>query len=143
MESVLLIILVLCFFFCISSFCILCPMLHVSLDCPFLILPLRLFLALINVMLNWFWLCCLCPLAMLFMPFGYVVYALWLCCLCPLAMLFMPFDYVVYALCIARNHGWFRSWIFINQIASCMTSANKRWTIFGRRWWKLVSILFK
>jgi hypothetical protein len=51
------------------------------------------------------WLCCLCPLAMLFMPFGYVVYALWLCCLCPLAMLFMPFDYVVYALCIARNHG--------------------------------------
>jgi hypothetical protein len=23
---------------------------------------------------------------------------------------------------------------FISQIASCMTSANKRWTIFGRRW---------
>ena len=34
---------------------------------------------------------------------------------------------------IASNHGWFCSWIFINQIASCMTSANKRWTIFGRR----------
>jgi hypothetical protein len=33
--------------------------------------------------------------------------------------------------CIARNHGWFCSWIFINQIASFMTSANKRWTIFG------------
>jgi hypothetical protein len=41
---------------------------------------------------------------------------------------------------IARNHGWFCSWIFINQIASFMTSANKRWTIFGRGWWKLVSI---
>ena len=51
------------------------------------------------------WLCCVSPLAMLFMPFGYVVYALWLCCVCPLAMLFMPFGYVVYALCIARNHG--------------------------------------
>ena len=37
-------------------------------------------------------------LAMLFMAFGYVVYALWLCCLCPLVMLFMPFGYVVYAL---------------------------------------------
>jgi hypothetical protein len=36
---------------------------------------------------------------------------------------------------IARNHGWFCSWIFINQIASFMTSANKRWTIFGRGWW--------
>jgi hypothetical protein len=24
-----------------------------------------------------------------------------------------------------------------------MTSANKRWTIFGRGWWKLVSIFFK
>ena len=44
---------------------------------------------------------------------------------------------------IAKNHGWFCSWIFINQIASCMTSANKRWTTFGRRWWKLVSIFFK
>jgi hypothetical protein len=43
---------------------------------------------------------------------------------------------------IARNHGWFCSWIFINQIASCMTSANKRWTIFGKRWWKLASIFF-
>jgi hypothetical protein len=43
---------------------------------------------------------------------------------------------------IARNHGWFCSWIFINQIASCMTSANKRWTIFGRRWWKLVIYFF-
>jgi hypothetical protein len=41
---------------------------------------------------------------------------------------------------IARNHGWFCSWIFINQIASFMTSANKRWTLFGRGWWKLVSI---
>ena len=35
---------------------------------------------------------------------------------------------------IARNHGYFCSWISISQIASCMTSANKRWTIFGRRW---------
>jgi hypothetical protein len=35
---------------------------------------------------------------------------------------------------IARNHGHFCSWICISQIASCMTSANKRWTIFGRRW---------
>ena len=26
---------------------------------------------------------------------------------------------------------------------SCMTSANKRCTIFGRRWWKLVSIFYK
>jgi hypothetical protein len=43
---------------------------------------------------------------------------------------------------IARNHGWFCSWIFINQIESCITSANKRWTIFGRRWWKLASIFF-
>ena len=43
---------------------------------------------------------------------------------------------------IARNHRWFCSWIFINQIASFMTSANKRWTIFGRRWWKLVPIFF-
>jgi hypothetical protein len=32
---------------------------------------------------------------------------------------------------IARNHGYFCSCIFISQIASCMTSANKRWTIFG------------
>ena len=49
---------------------------------------------------------------------------------------------------IARNHGYFCSWIFISQIASCMTSANKRWTIFGKRWlnerwWKLVSIFFQ
>jgi hypothetical protein len=35
---------------------------------------------------------------------------------------------------LARNHGWFCSWIFINQIASFMTSAKKRWTIFGRGW---------
>jgi hypothetical protein len=32
---------------------------------------------------------------------------------------------------IARNHGYFCSCIFISQIASCMTSANTRWTIFG------------
>jgi hypothetical protein len=35
---------------------------------------------------------------------------------------------------IARNHGYHCSCIFISQIASCMTSANKRWTIFWRRW---------
>jgi hypothetical protein len=29
----------------------------------------------------------------------------------------------VYNIIIARNHGWFCSWIFINQIASCMTAA--------------------
>ena len=48
-------------------------------------------------------------------------------------------DKVFWLLCvpeksIARNHGYFCSCIFISQIASCMTSANKRWTIFGRRW---------
>ena len=53
---------------------------------------------------------------------------------------FHPTSPFCYPLLIARNHGWFCSWIFINQIASFMTSANKRWTIFGRGWWKLVSI---
>ena len=43
---------------------------------------------------------CLCPLAILFMPFGYPVYAILfrLSCLCPLAILFMPFGYPVYVI---------------------------------------------
>jgi hypothetical protein len=31
--------LVFCVFFCLSSFCVLCPLLPMSLDCPFLIAP--------------------------------------------------------------------------------------------------------
>ena len=44
------------------------------------------------------WLSCSCPLAFLFMPFGFPVHALWLSRSCPLAFLFMPFGFPVHAL---------------------------------------------
>jgi hypothetical protein len=53
---------VLCFLFCLSMFCVLCLMLSVSLDCPFMILPLLFSLEVIYFVLLYFFfwpLCCL------------------------------------------------------------------------------------
>jgi hypothetical protein len=44
---------------------------------------------------------------------------------------------------IARNHGWFYSWIFINQIVSFMTSANKRLNHIWKRLMKTRIYFFK